>query len=464
MSSSNNEQTTLASRLTLWNASIYIAFFGTAFALFYLVISTTLNNDFNEELQEDIGEFRQILAEDGWLAVTREIDREILEDGPASVFFRISDGRGNTLYASDMTPWESLQAPPVPNAEDIGNGVITLSSVVAPDDDYDARLVSGWISADRMMEIGESTEELQDFLELLLATFLGTFILVVVFSSIAGWLLVRRAMRGVEEVTEAAVDVASGTLNRRVKVKTRGAEVERLATTFNVMLDRIHTLISGMREMTDNIAHDLRSPLARIRANAEMALSTATTVEEFRSSSADTLEECDRLMHLINTTLDVAEAEAGIANLSMETVDVSQMAEQACELFAPVAEDKHIVLRTEIQPDCKVLGNLPLLQRMLANLFDNAFKYSEANSHVVVSINSIGDEVSLSVRDNGVGIASQDQPKLFDRFFRCDQSRSKSGCGLGLSLVRAIALAHRGKVGVLSEPGGGSDFTVTLPV
>ena len=171
MSSSNSEQPTLASRLTIWNASIYIVFFGTAFALFYLVISTTLNNEFNEELQEDIGEFRQILAEDGWPAVTREIDREILEDGPTSVFFRISDGRGNTLYASDMTPWESLQAPPVPNAEDIGNGVITLTSVVAPDDDYDARLATGWISADRMMEIGEATEELQDFLELLLAIF-----------------------------------------------------------------------------------------------------------------------------------------------------------------------------------------------------------------------------------------------------------------------------------------------------
>jgi heavy metal sensor kinase len=447
--------------LTLWNASIFVAFFGLAFVLFYFAIRTAMLNDFEQELHEDVEEFRLLLSEDGWQAVISEIDREVLEENPQKVFFRISDSTGNIRYTSDLSLWSEL--PPIPQLRNTGEEAITMISIVAPDDDYSARVAIGWIGPDSILEIGETTEELFDFLEVLLATFSGTFILVVVFASVAGWLLVRRAMRGVEAVTAAAVDVANGTLNRRVEVATEGLEIERLAATFNLMLERIHTLISGMREMTDNVAHDLRSPLARIRANAEMALSSANTVEEYRHATADTLEECDRLMHLINTTLDVAEAEAGIALHDIQTVDVSQMAEEACELFAPLAEDKHISVETEIQANCRVPGDLQLLQRMLANLLDNAFKYSEPDSRVTVRVQSESDEVCLSVSDSGVGIALEDQSRIFDRFFRCDQSRNQVGCGLGLSLVRAVAGAHRGDVKVSSTPGGGSEFTVVLP-
>jgi len=196
---------------------------------------------------------------------------------------------------------------------------------------------------------------------------------------------------------------------------------------------------------------------------AEMALSSAETMEEYCASAADTLEECDRLMHMINTTLDVAEAEAGAARLSMDTVDISSVAEDACELFGPIAEDKGIELSTSIEPSCQVQGNLQLLQRMLANLLDNAFKYSKRDSHINVSVNSSGDSILVSVRDEGIGISQQDLKKIFDRFFRCDESRSKTGCGLGLSLVRAVAIAHGGNIDVSSKPGDGSEFRIILP-
>lgn len=463
MSSRSNNRKTLAARLTQWNATIYIAFFGCAFVLFYLSINTILHNDLDEDLEEDVAEFRVLLKEDGIEAVRQEIKREILSEGPDNVFLRIMDAQGNTLHSSDLSAWRGVESRPQLPAELVVERQIVLETVTAPDTDYQARVVSGWIGPDMIVQVGESMEDMQEFLTLLSVIFLATFTLVVVFAAVAGWFLARRAMRGVEAVSSAAVDVTRGTLDRRVTVGTEGAEIERLASTFNAMLDRIHTLISGMHEMTDNVAHDLRSPLARIRANAEMALSSTMTLEEYRASAADTLEECDRLMHMINTTLDVAEAEAGAARLNMDTVDISKVAEDACELFSPIAEDRGIFLSASIEPGCRLRGSLQLLQRMLANLLDNALKYSERDGSVNVGVKTSGEAVLVSVRDEGVGISQPDQKRVFDRFFRCDASRSKSGCGLGLSLVRAVAIAHGGKVDVTSEPGIGSEFRVTLP-
>ncbi len=463
MSSRNSKQRTLASRLTIWNAAIYIVFFGSAFLLFYLSIGNILHNLLDEDMVEDITDFRMLLEEDGFSGVTTEIEREIYADGPENSFFRVMDEDGNTVFSSDLSAWDEAVVDTVLLEQFAEDSEPVLVTIAAPDRDYDARVVYGWIGPDMIMQTGESMEEIQELLTLLSTIFAFTFAVVVVFASITGWLLARRALRGVEEVSRVAVDVANGTLDRRMLAKTEGAEIERLASTFNTMLDRIDTLMSGMREMTDNVAHDMRSPLARIRANSEMVLSDTTTIDEFRASAADTIEECDRLMHMINTTLDVAEAEAGAARLSMESIDLSRVAEDACELFGPIAEDKGISLSSSIEPGCHVRGNLQMLQRMLANLLDNALKYSERNSRVTVGVNARDNTVLVSVRDEGTGISQQDLKKIFDRYFRCDESRSKSGCGLGLSLVRAVTMAHGGSIDVVSAAGTGSEFRITLP-
>ena len=463
MSSRVNKQRTLASRLTIWNASIYIAFFGSAFLLFYLSINTILHNEMDADLAEDIAEFQMLLEEDGFGGVKLEIEREIFSDGPENSFFRIMDRQGNTLFSSNLSYWDEAGVDHQLLGQLTESSGAVLTTISAPDNDYDARVIYGWIGPDMILQTGESMEEIQEIQNLLSAIFLATFAVVVVFASIAGWFLARRALRGVEAVSRAAIDVANGTLDRRVQANMEGAEIERLAATFNAMLDRIHTLISGMRDMTDNVAHDMRSPLARIRANAEMTLSGTTTEKEYRASAADTIEECDRLIHMINTTLDVAEAEAGAASLDMESINLSRVAEDACELFGPIAEDNGISLSASIEPDCHVQGNLQMLQRMLANLLDNALKYSGRDSRVNIGVNALDSAILVSVRDEGIGISQQDQKKIFDRFFRCDESRTKSGCGLGLSLVRAVTLAHGGYIDVTSSPGNGSEFRITLP-
>jgi signal transduction histidine kinase len=275
--------------------------------------------------------------------------------------------------------------------------------------------------------------------------------------------MARRALRGVEEITRTANEIADGDLDRRVEVRSRGDELHRLAETFNTMLDRIQALIVGMREMTDNLAHDLRSPLARIRACAEMALAGGEAREELESLAINTTEECDRLLEMINITLDIAEAESGAAKLRLTNLDLVSLVRDACELFQTVAEDKQIVIATDLPEQCRLEGDLPRLQRVVANLLDNALKYTPPQGKVTITLIDEGQRLRLFVEDTGIGIPTQDVSRIFRRFYRCDRSRSEHGNGLGLSLALAFVRALGGDITVTSAVGKGSTFSVALP-
>jgi heavy metal sensor kinase len=455
---------TLAARLTLWYAGIFVVFFSAAFLFFYFFIDSILEAAIDEDLEEDILEYRMLWNSDGLERVKAEIDREVMSNDPNEVFLRLLNGDGNEVYTS-VGPQRAIP--------EIDNRILKtltqssspgLDTVRVAQDEYDTRTVVGLIAPETFLQIGESTEDKEEFMELLLIVFTATFCVVIVLAAPVGWFMARQALQGVEEVSRAAVDIANGTLDRRVSVKAKGAEIERLVSTFNAMVDRIRALISGMRAMTDNIAHDMRSPLARIRAHSELTLSRAKTLDEYKISAADTLEECDRLLQMINTTLDVAEAEVGVAEFATDDVDISCVVEDACELFEPIAEDKDIELSLRREPDCVVRGSTQYLQRMLANLLDNALKYTPPRGRIDVEMFSEDAAVSIAIRDTGIGISEVDQPHIYERFFRCDESRSQPGFGLGLSLARAVARAYGGDIGVSSNQGSGSVFTVTLRV
>lgn len=246
-------------------------------------------------------------------------------------------------------------------------------------------------------------------------------------------------------------------------MKGRGSEIDRLATTFNGMLDRIQALVTEMKEMTENIAHDLRSPVTRIRGIAEMTLTTGKTIDEYEAAAANTVEECDRLLEMINTMLYISEAEATAGKLTMEEVEMTRVVRDACELFQPVAEDKGVSLVAHIGSGLKVRGELQGLQRMVANLIDNALNYTRCPGTVTVSVNGNEKHGVISVEDTGIGIPEEEISRIFRRFYRCDRSRSRPGVGLGLSLVKAIVQSHRGQITVTSTPNVETIFTVTLP-
>jgi signal transduction histidine kinase len=252
-------------------------------------------------------------------------------------------------------------------------------------------------------------------------------------------------------------------LEERVLIKGQGDEIDQLAQTFNQMLDRIQTLVIEIKEMTDHIAHDLRSPLTRIRGHAEVTLTTAKSLSEYETMAADTIEECDRLLDMINTMLLISKTESGVDAMAMEEIDLSALIQEACELFSPTAEDKGLSLNCDVAKGGRLKGDTRMIQRLISNLLDNAIKYTPIGGSVTVSLEKQEENLLIEIRDTGIGISPDDLPRIFERFYRCDRSRSLEGIGLGLSLARAIARAHGGDMIVLSQPNAGSTFKVVLP-
>jgi heavy metal sensor kinase len=265
-------------------------------------------------------------------------------------------------------------------------------------------------------------------------------------------------------VTRTAQQISEDDLNTRVPVRHRHNEIDRLAITFNQMLDRIQILVAGIRQMNDNIAHDLRSPITRIRGLAEVTLTSASGQDEYRQMAASTVEECDRLLDMINTMLTISRTEAGVSPVERIPVDLAAVVGEACELFQPLAEEKSVELKMRISGRAELAGDQRMMQRMVANLIDNAIKYTPAGGRILVELASnSAKQFRLTVQDTGIGISAEDQPRVFERFFRSDQARTRGGAGLGLSLAQAIVRVHGGRIAVQSELHKGSTFTIELP-
>jgi heavy metal sensor kinase len=454
---------TLAARLTLWYAGIFTISTLVAFGAFYLVISTVLSERGDQDLMKDVREYSAMLAAEGIDRVKAEMAWEALSDGQEHIFLRLLSMDGRELTATDMSAWRSIGTGSRA-LEKLKTGAdYVLETLDLPEQEFQVRTVYGSIGPDLVLQIGESLEEDAEFLELHRTVFIPLMAVMVIIAAIVGWLMARRALTGVEEVTQTAVEISKGALDKRVPFKSRGNEIERLATTFNYMLDRINLLIKGMREMSDNIAHDLRSPLARIRGVAEMALTTSATEEEHKAMAGSMLEECDRLLGMINAMLDIAEAESGAGEIQLEEVDLVSIIQRACELFQAIAEENSVTIAADLPENCLVYGEARKFQRMVANLLDNALKFTPPQGTVTVSLKADNGQVAISVSDTGIGISEDDLPHVFKRFYRCDNSRAQQGTGLGLSLVKAIAGSLGGSVNATSHLGEGSTFTVTLP-
>jgi heavy metal sensor kinase len=338
-----------------------------------------------------------------------------------------------------------------------------LETITIPNRSDEVRILYAMLSPTIIAQVGQAMESQSRFIEAFKRIFIITMSFLLVVAAGVGWFMARRAVSGVEAVTRTARKISGGSLEERVPVKSRGDEIDQLATTFNEMLDRIQTLLTEIKEMSENIAHDLRSPIARIRELAEVTLTTGKSLDEYESMAASTVEECDRLLDMINTMLFISKTEAGVEKPSRTEVDIAALIASACAIFEPIAEDKNVMLRCEAPKKQVVFGDARMLQRMLSNILDNAVKYTPPGGRVEISLSETERDIVITIADTGVGISEADLPRIFERFYRGDQSRSEPGTGLGLSLARAVARAHGGDITVTSVQNQGSTFIITLP-
>jgi signal transduction histidine kinase len=272
-------------------------------------------------------------------------------------------------------------------------------------------------------------------------------------------------MSGVDRVTKAALSIGKGNFTHRVPLGNEGMEIQSMARAFNDMADRIEDYLRDLKEITNNIAHDLRSPLTRIRGTIETTMSGTQNITEYRETAGLVIYECDRLIGMINTMLEIAEMDAGIIESLKSPVDVKKIVMDAHELFKPVAEEKNIMLDAIVpQGPLLVPGDVRRLQRVIANLLDNAIKYTPHEGKIITTVEKKDMYALISIADSGIGIEEENITRIFDKFYRGDRSRTTPGNGLGLCLVQAVVNAHGGSVDVKSSPGRGSIFSVRLPL
>jgi signal transduction histidine kinase len=424
-------------RLALWYATLFVVASTVIVFLTYWLTSTSLAQRDQQIIQQKIGEYAAAYQRGG-LGRLADTVRAEQSTAPERLFVRVVDRGTEAIVLSQPEGWE-------PSA-------LETASV---------RLWDG-----TLVQVGKSTEARQDLLSRFRAA-LGVVTLSIVVVALAGGFIVTRvALEPIQRLTEAVGRIIrTGRTDQRVPVSADADPpdaIDELTTLFNAMLDKIEGLVTAMSGALDNVSHDLRTPLTRLRGTAEMALAAPPDVDRCREALADCVEESDRVLVMLNTLMDISEAESGALQLHREPTRLADVAARAVDLYRDVAEAKGVVLAANTSADFVVLADATRLQQVAANLIDNAVKYTPAGGRVDVEVVRQDDQALLQVRDTGVGIPADELPRIWDRLFRGDTSRTERGLGLGLSLVKAIVEAHGGTVDVRSEPGRGSVFTVAL--
>ena len=322
--------------------------------------------------------------------------------------------------------------------------------------------------------VGRDLEERARMREIIVAAARGSVALVIVLGLTGGFFVARRVLKRFDAVTDTTQRIMAGDLTGRLPVTGIGDELDRLAMNLNVMLERIEALMRGLKEVSDNIAHDLKTPLTRLRNRCEAALRTAKTEADYRGALESMIEESDGLIRTFDALLMIARAESGQARDNMTEFDAGEIVRGVGELYEPLAEEQGLTLKVEAPEAAMLKGNRELLSQALANLVDNAIKYARnaagaaeggtdtPPAEIVLAARQKGDRVLLTVADRGPGIPEADRARAVERFVRLGQSASEPGSGLGLSLAAAVARLHGGEL-TLEDNAPGLRVVIALP-
>src|SRR3954454_19888684 len=386
----SSDHRTFGLRLALWYATLFVSgAIAIVFVTYYLTASSLAQRD-RQIIQGKLGDYAAAYARGGVrvLAATVRAEQSV---APERLFVRVVDRGVEAVVLSNNEGWDPAKL----------------------------ELVSARLADGTLVQVGKSTEARDDLLARFRAT-LGIVTLFIVGIALSGgWLATRSALFPIRRVTLAVQRIIStGRTDARVPLEGSGDAIDELTGLFNTMLDKIEGLVTAMRGALDNVSHDLRTPLTRLRGAAELALAGPDDLERYREALADCVEESDRVLVMLNTLMDISEAESGAMPLHRESIALSGIVDRAIELYRDVADAKGVALVARTAPDAVANADRVRLEQVAANLIDNAIKYTPPGGAVTIEAAREDRSAMLRVTDTGVGIPADEVPRIWERLFR----------------------------------------------
>jgi signal transduction histidine kinase len=447
-------------RLTATFILIFVIFSILLLAFIGWQSSVQIQRQQTDDIDREIQVLQRIDANQGIRALAFAVDRISRSPGPGVYYLGDASGQYLLGNVSDV-PADVLREPGTysfsyERTNALADAPPPLNNPETPDGPA-ARPQKGGYAVARSVElsngmrlvVGRDVVERRGFSAIIVQSFLFGVLGIIVFSVIAGGVTARRVLKRIDTIRDTSTKIMSGNLSERVPITKRNDEFDGLATNLNAMLDRIEQLLQGLKEVTDNVAHDLKTPLTRLRNQAESALRDGASEDSRQRALETTIAESDRLIQTFNALLMIARAEAGAPSGALTDVNVSAVVADVAELYGPVAEDEGIVVETAIAEAVHLRGNRELIGQAMVNLLENAVKYAkpegEGQGRITVGLRQHQGRVLIEVADNGPGIPEADRKRVLERFVRLEKSRSETGSGLGLSLVDAVTRLHGGE-------------------
>ncbi len=453
---------TLTFRLNVWHAAIYLVSAGLLFSLIYFLLAAAIDRKDRDVIEARLREYVAVYR-GGGIPALRDWTTRVNEARKERMFFvRVVPKHGKVELLVMPQDWFDADL----RRLDAATQSHALAWVRVPrNSETDLTLASKILDDGTVFQVGRSS----DSRATLLGKFRQVFIMVIppvlLLGVIGGALLTRRMTKPICELVAAVSSILNtGRMDIRVSEQAADDEVQDLVVLFNRMLDQNERLIRTLRDSLDNVAHDLRTPLARLRLTLERSLATQSMGAGGNDGIMDALDETERVQTIIRTLMDVAQAEAGLLKLNVVETDLRSLATDVVDLYEHVAEEREIDL--SIQADSPILASVdPVrMRQVFANLLDNALKYTHLGGRVLISMRQLGNDAEIHFIDNGIGISEKHLPRVWERLYRADESRNTPGLGLGLSLVKAVVEMHGGRIDLRGTVGEGSEFTVVLPL
>jgi signal transduction histidine kinase len=428
-------------RLSLWYATLFTLSAGVLFGLLYLLLGSALERKDHEVIETRLRACAAVYDNGGLDALQEFVQSSRDADKPRAFFVRVAGASGTVLLMNVPDEWVQFD----PGALKAGVDLSRLVWLRIPQDaERDFTIASMRLPDNSVLEVGRSTSNREVILQAFRLNFLVVMTPTLLLGVLGGALFAHRATQPVREVVATArAIIDTGDFSARVPSTTNRTDLDELARQFNRVLDKNQSLIQGMREALDNVAHDLRTPLARLRGTAEVAMQ-ATSDAAAREALADCVEESDQVLTMLTALMDITEAESGVMQLHRALASVNALLASVIDLYQVIAEEKRISITTQLMTSCEATVDAVRMRQVFANLLDNALKYTPEGGAVQVSCSTQGGRVAVCIRDTGIGISAAEQPLIWDRMYRGDRSRRPD--------LERCRLAHKD---LATAPGAG---------